>query len=198
MPLQPAFQEIIAQIVDKHLGLCSHDGLNRIGTVEEADSAMVSPFFDTATGEEYTIWAPITTQIGEREIDELEATLKHALPDSYRFFLQYRFFWDLYVAEFSVRNHVPSSWKKEAVNRVLHGYPKEYLIDKGYLAFGDYSDWGHLCFDTNQSRSENEYPVVLWDHDSPDDVTPMAASFTEMLQHLSAADDRSRQEPIQE
>ncbi|WBA43729.1 SMI1/KNR4 family protein [Hymenobacter canadensis] len=191
-------QIAIVQIVDKHLDLSFHDGLNRIGTVEGADYEMVHHFPDTATGEECTIWMPIPTQIEEQEIDELEATLKHALPESYRFFLQYRFFFELYIDEFSVHNHTPSRWKKEAVNRVLNGYPKRYLIDRGYLAFAGYSDWGHLCFNTNESRPGNEYPVVLWDHDSPDDVTPIADSFIEMLQLLSASDDKSRQEPIQE
>ncbi|SDY29339.1 SMI1/KNR4 family protein [Hymenobacter psychrophilus] len=198
MTLQSANQEIISLVVDKHLALWADDVLNRIYTKGEAEPEMIRSFHDTATGEEYDIWIPIPTQIKEQEIDEVEEVLKHALPESYRFFLQYKFFFDLYIDQLNVRNHTPSRWKKELVDRVLDGYPEEFLIDKGYLAFADYSDWGHLCFDTNRSKPGNEYPVVLWDHDSPQDVTLMADSFTEMLQLLSAADDKNRQQNEQE
>ena len=193
MPLQLANQEIISRIVDKHLELLAHDGLSRIDTGEGDNFDMIRPFRDAVTGEEYSIWVPIPTQITEQEIEALEDIVKCSLPKSYRFFLQYRFFFELYIDELNMYNHTAARWKKEIVDRVLNGYPRKFLMDKGYLPFAGYSDWGNLCFDTNQNRPGNEYPVVLWDHDSPDGVTPISDSFTKMLQQLSDTDDENRQ-----
>lgn len=31
-------------------------------------------------------------------------------------------------------------------------YPTEFLIEKGYVSFAEWSDWGLLCFDTNRNN----------------------------------------------
>jgi hypothetical protein len=67
---------------------------------------------------------------------------------------------------------------------IYGGYPREFLIDKGYLPFADWNDWGMLCFDTNADDGKHNYPVVMWDHDRPYQVKPMYRDFTDLIQNL--------------
>ena len=57
----------------------------------------------------------------------------------------------------------------------------EFLSNKGYLPFATWSDWGELCFDTNRNSGDNNYPVVLWDHDIPERVKDFNADFLDLL-----------------
>ena len=67
---------------------------------------------------------------------------------------------------------------------IFEGYPREFLIDKGYLPIASWSDWGLLCFDTNTGDGSADYPVVLWDHDGARTVTPLYNNFTDLLRSL--------------
>jgi hypothetical protein len=66
------------------------------------------------------------------------------------------------------------------------GYPREFLIDQGYIPFADWSDWGMLCFDTNRRDTNYEYPIVLWDHERWDEYEPFSDNFSELLLKLDS------------
>ena len=67
---------------------------------------------------------------------------------------------------------------------IFDGYPREYLIDKGYVPFADWSDWGLLCFDTNRNTNDHNYPIVLWDHEIADEVQDLYKNFYDLLVKL--------------
>ncbi len=67
---------------------------------------------------------------------------------------------------------------------IFDGYPTEYLIEKGYIPFADWSDWGLICFDTNKSKENNNYPIVLWDHEMANEVQNQYKNFYNMITKL--------------
>lgn len=83
---------------------------------------------------------------------------------------------------------------------IFRGYPREYMIDKGYIPFADWSDWGCLCFDTNNASPDNNYEVVLWDHEMPEDVSKLIRyskvkmDFKALLIYVDKEDDEMKKE----
>ena len=67
---------------------------------------------------------------------------------------------------------------------IFDGWPKDWLLDKGRLPFANWEDWGLLCFDVSKGLVDGEYPVILWDHDRPEEVKPMSDNFKSLLQFL--------------
>lgn len=67
---------------------------------------------------------------------------------------------------------------------IFDGYPTEFLIEKGYVPFAVWSDWGLLCFDTNRNKEDNNYPVVLWDHETADEVNDEYKDFFDLLTEI--------------
>ncbi len=72
---------------------------------------------------------------------------------------------------------------------IFNGYPREYLIDKGYVPFANWSDWGLLCFDVDTLCDDNNYPIVLWDHDRADEVEFKYSNFENMLIELDKSNE---------
>lgn len=58
------------------------------------------------------------------------------------------------------------------------------FIDKGIIPFAHWSDWGMLCFDASEDKPNNEYPIVLWDHETADQFEKKYENFEQMLEQL--------------
>ena len=69
---------------------------------------------------------------------------------------------------------------------IFNEYPRELLLDKGKIPFANWSDWGLLCFDTNNKHTNNEYPIVLWDHEMFDEFEPKYINFEAMINELNS------------
>lgn len=168
----------ILTIIDKHLQQWIDKGLNSL-------PATIAPEM-TKPGEHpdqngWQQWYPVVSTVTDNDIAAIENKLAHKLPDSYKLFLQHRHFYELYIAEARFSGHEINNWKNHLPRMAFEGYPAEWLIDKGYIPFADWSDWGVLCFDTHQQEPGNEYPVILWDHERWDEYQPVAAGFYELL-----------------
>ena len=130
---------------------------------------------------EWKTWFPIPSKITDGELAEFEDQLGKQLPEAYKRFLKYKHFYDLYISECSFFRHPVNTWRSILIEEIFDGYPTEYLIDKGRIPFASWSDWGLLCFDTTAKNENNDYPIVLWDHEVEDDFQKKYKSFESML-----------------
>jgi SMI1-KNR4 cell-wall len=170
-------ERTIEEIVDLYLQKWADLGINMLP--REIDSAMAGP----TTADGWTFWYPIPSKATDEEIQDFEEQIGHRFPTDYKRYLKYKHFYDLHIAEANF-THPVNTWRREHVDMIDGGYPREFLIDKGYLSIASWSDWGLLCFDTNAGDEDHNYPVVLWDHERARHVTPLYRNFTELMRGL--------------
>ena len=168
------------KVIDKYLNDLIIHGLNK--TVGDVVLEMADP--NQAREEEWRIWNPIRSTVTDQEIEAFQSRIGHKLPESYKRFLKHKHFYELYIGELSFCTHPPGIWRTSLSEMIFEGYPREYLFDKGRIPFADWSDWGHLCFDTSAECKDNDYPIVLWDHDQSDEFEYKYQNFESMLFEL--------------
>lgn len=173
-----AKNEKIKEIIDFHLKRWIELGANRLPVIIEPE--MADP--NQNKKEEWQTWYPIFSKVTESDIEEFEKEIGHKLPVDYKTFLTYKHFYELHISQ-SVFQHPVKFWKSIQLELIFEGYPTEYLIEKGYLPFATWGDWGLLCFDTNRNNEEYNYPVILWDHDS-NEQEDKYADFFDLLSNL--------------
>lgn len=175
-------------IIDKYLERWRKLEANKI-PIERIEPEMANPNEDFTV--EWKTWLLIKSKVKQEEIDELEETIGYPLPKSYREFLQHRHFYDLQIGEASFCRHEVNGWRSSQTDLVFRSYPREFLIDKGYIPFATWSDWGMLCFDTSKPVAEHNYPVVLWDHERWNVYAPVAINFDALIHKLDLEADNS-------
>jgi hypothetical protein len=168
-------------IVDKHLDAWITKGLNKL-PIKSIQPEMSAPSEDPTV--EWKTWLPIDSKVTDAELDEIETAIGYKLSDSYRKFLKHKHFYNLHIGEASFCRHAVNEWRSSQMANIFDSWPREFLIDKGYLPFADWSDWGMLCFDTSQRNNNNEYPIVQWDHERFDEFTPFATDFISLIHSL--------------
>jgi len=170
-------ERMIEEIVDSYLQKWIDAGLNM--QPGEIEKEMAGP----KNGDGWTTWYPIHSQVTDSVIDDFEEQIGYRFPTDYRQFLLYKHFYELniFAASFT---HAANTWRRAHVELIFESYPREFMIDKGYLPIASWSDWGMLCFDTNTGDGSTDYPVVLWDHESARKVTPFYKNFTNLLRGL--------------
>lgn len=168
------------KIIDKYLDKLVAIELNRLPS--EIVPEMADPNQDQ--NEEWRIWNPIQSLVVDNEIEEFEARLGHKLPESYKRFLKHKHFYELLIGECSFCEHPAGVWRASLSEMIFDGYPQEYLIDKGIIPFASWSDWGLLCFDTTTEHQNNDYQIVLWDHEFFDEFEPRYANFDALIIEL--------------
>jgi hypothetical protein len=176
----------IFNIIDKNLRVWIDKGLNSAPIKIEPEMANPNEPMDN---EGWQKWYPIESTITDSELEGLEAQLTFKLPVSYKAFLKYKHFYDLYIYEAHFSGQEIRNWRRHLLDMAFDGYPQEFLIDKGYIPFADWSDWGLLCFDTNKPTEGNEYPIVLWDHERCDEFEEYSKSFEILLSKLDKLSD---------
>ena len=174
------------KIIDKYLEMTIKAGLNRLPVKIETEMADSNQ----DKNEEWRIWNPIPSKATDKEISEFEDYIGYKLPDSYNRFLKYKHFYELMISECSFCSHPVNVWRAALTKMIFEGYPREFLIDTGRIPFADWSDWGLLCFDTTIKVQNNDYPIVLWDHEICDEFEIKYKSFEEMIFQLDNEDTR--------
>ncbi|GAB3827814.1 SMI1/KNR4 family protein [Hymenobacter jeollabukensis] len=135
-------------------------------------------------------WKPIPSTAADSDIKELEDRINLRYPDLYKEFLQYKHFYDLWSQkEINFFSHGIYDWKEELFDRYFNSWDPAKLIGQGYIYFADYSDWGMVCFDTNnQNQEDGDCPIIMIDHDLLyDEPLPMETlypSFADMMRSL--------------
>ncbi|MDO7888220.1 SMI1/KNR4 family protein [Hymenobacter cheonanensis] len=135
-------------------------------------------------------WKPIPSTVTERDIQELEDSIGLRYPDLYKEFLRYKHFYEFWSEqEINFFRHGIYEWKDTLLKAYFASWDPTKLIEKGYIYLADYSDWGIICFDTNNQRPEdNDCPVIMIDHDllydEPLPLTTLYPSFEAMMRSL--------------
>lgn len=135
---------------------------------------------------------PKISTVADAELAGLEAVLSHKLPIDYIDFLKHKHFNELIINEASFCRHLEGSWQGSLKKMIFNGYPRKYLIDRGFIPFADWSDWGLLCFDTSRGFINADYPVVIWDHEKPDWNELFGHNFKMAIKRLDKKDNESR------
>jgi hypothetical protein len=78
-------------------------------------------------------------------------------------------------------SHVPGRTIAVMRDLVFGSFDPELLIGRGYIYFADFDDYGLLCFDANEVRNDNEYPIVYIDHENLEEVHVYASNFYDLL-----------------
>lgn len=170
-------QRTIEEIVDLYLNKWSELGLNTLPRPIEKEMA------GSTDKEGWTTWYPIASKVTDLEIEDFEEQIGHRFPSDYKRFLKHKHFYDLQISQANF-THPVNTWRRAHVGLIYESYPREFLIDKGYLPIASWSDWGLLCFDTNAGDGEHNYPVVQWDHEWAHHVTQMYKDFTDLLDNF--------------
>ncbi|WP_375563344.1 SMI1/KNR4 family protein [Bernardetia sp. OM2101] len=128
------------------------------------------------------MWKPVASSITDEELDELENKINKKLPKSYREFLKYKYFKEFMLEDYGI--DFPSHLPNKTIDDILEReeiFADEFMPN-GFIYFADFSDWGFLCFDTNQNREENEYPIVMIDHEDTETIHLYAEDFKDLLE----------------
>lgn len=166
--------QTINNIIDTYLKKWLDNELNKLPIAIEPE--MADPAQDK--NEEWRTWYPVDSKVTAAEIGEIEGRIGHKFPDDYKTFLKHKHFYELHISDATFCEHPVNTWRASLTNMVFDGYPTGFLIDKGYIPFANWSDWGLLCFDTNgNNNDDNNYPIVLWDHEIADEFKDMAQDF---------------------
>ena len=181
-------EQTIKNIVDTHLEKWMVIGLNKLPGQIEAEMADANH----NKSEEWRIWFPIDSKATDTEIEDFETLIGYRLPNDYKTFLKHKHFYNLHISEASFFEHPVNSWQASLIENIFNGYPKEFLIDKGFVPFADWSDWGLLCFDTSKNKQNHNYPIVLWDHEMADKVEDRYNDFYDLMIKADEEDKNSR------
>ncbi|MDR2221442.1 MAG: SMI1/KNR4 family protein [Flavobacteriaceae bacterium] len=124
-----------------------------------------------------TIWKAIDCVITDDDIIELEKELNITLPVSYKCYLKYKFFyeifWDLNVFLYPKPIGI---WDRILIEN--NEEMKSEILDRGYFAIGRYSDYGIVALKLKENNEEGE--VVLFDHETSE-IEILAPNFVEFL-----------------
>lgn len=182
--------EKMEEIINKYLNeIVSLEINSKPGDVE---AEMLDSSADN--NKEWKNWLPIKSTVTDSELSELEKEIGHRLPDSYKRFLKIKHFYELYIAECSFCSHPINTWRAKLMEMIFDGYPSEDLIETGRIPFASWSDWGLLCFDTTAECENNDYPIVLWDHEVYDQFEFQYSNFENMLEELAIEHEEQKEE----
>jgi hypothetical protein len=175
-------EQIIKNIIDTYLKKWVDQELNTLPT--DVEPEMADPNQDKNATQH--IWFPIDSTVTDAEMEEIEDRIGHTFPNDYKTFLKHRHFYELQISEVSFCAHPVNTWGESLTEMIFDGYPTEFLIEKGYIPFANWSDWGLLCFDTNRNKDDKNYPIVLWDHEIAEEFQDQYTDFYDLITKLDA------------
>ena len=179
MNISPTKFELIEKVVNTYFNFMDEIGGNSYIN-ELIPEIMLDRNKTSVKGLSY--WLPISSTVSEQELIELEMTLRHKLPESFRFFLCQRHFVELWLGQYQINffSNLPQALVSKFKNIIEEQFPG--LQERGYIPFANFGDYGVLCFDTNSTNSSNDYPIVLLGHEDEYDVPDeYASNFLEMF-----------------
>ncbi|MCD0457121.1 SMI1/KNR4 family protein [Chryseobacterium sp. LC2016-27] len=173
-------EQTIKNIIDIYLRKWVDMGINQLPVQIETEMSDLNQDMS----EEWRTWFPVNSKVTDEEINDIENRIGYEFPEDYKTFLKHKHFYELQISEVSFCEHPINIWRTSLTEMIFDGYPKEFLIDKGYIPFANWSDWGMLCFDTNKNQNDKNYPIVLWDHELADEVQYQYEDFYDMIEKI--------------
>ena len=153
----------LENIIDKTLDKMAKEEI----LMKTSDPKMPIEMFDSTieSDSDWKAWKPISSILVDSDLNRLEEMIGIKLPLSYRHFLNYKHFYELDISDFAVNlpTHLPDESLDGFKKWFFEYYESELLIEKGLIFFAGFQDYGLLCFDSNEKRKDNEYPIVYID-----------------------------------
>lgn len=179
----------IQQIVDEALERMRKDVFPMMTFYDNFPQEMVDESIE-CEDQGYFGWKPIPSTISNDEIAQLESDLNCKLPKSYKVFLQYLHFAELYLDDIAIGfpKNLPSQLPQLLKER--NEYYDGELVNNGYFQFADFHDYGLLVFDTNKPIVDNEFEVLYIDHEEFEDKFLYAKNFTELMNYDAGQSNR--------
>ena len=168
----------MTEIIDKYLQKWVDLDLNKL-PIRKIENEMANPNENRRS--EWKTWCPIDSKVNDLEVNDFEKQIGFNLPKAYKDFLKHKHFYELQIDQASFCSHPINIWRLSLTEIIYNGYPREYIIDKGYMPFANWSDWGLLCFNTNEKVIGHNYPVVIWDHERFDKFELQSDDFEQLI-----------------
>ena len=130
--------------------------------------------------EQDKIWKAIDATISENDIKKLESDLEITFPDSYKEYLRYKHFYTIFLDN-DIRLYPKPIGSWNQILKENNENMKEVLLDQGYLGIGNFSDYGEVCFDFNESIGNP--PIVMIDYETGE-AERLASNFTTLLEKI--------------
>lgn len=137
--------------------------------------------------DDWKVWKPIPTNLKIEDFKVLEKAIGFKLPESYKHFLSYKYFYELRLINHSIQfpTNLPDQRIESLKEFIIETTEGEKLLKKGYIYFANFNDYGFLCFNTNQTVKDNEYEIVFFDHED----IKIAHHYTENFKNLMESDE---------
>jgi len=173
--------EWIENIIDKRLEFMSKEKFLMMTPDSKIPAEMLN--LSIKSEDDWKGWKPIESKIQNNELEEIENKIGFKLPDSYKALLKYKHFYELILKNMSVHlfSHISTKWKKELNEKLSWDYFED-LIEKKFFHFADLDDWGMICFDGNKKHPNNEYEIVVVDHEDSSEYHFFAKNLKELLE----------------
>lgn len=163
----------LLSILDSRLDLWVSEHLNALpGPIPE----------DMATGEtsdDWNFWVPVPSLVTAESLLEIEAQLAVALSPQYKALLQHKHFMELNVGDVHFFPHPTVGWRELLLRETLQNYG--FLLERSFLPFAVFSDWGLWCFSVEEPDPNGEYSIHQWDHDRPDEMVFVGETLLDAL-----------------
>lgn len=117
------------------------------------------------TSDDWIYWKPINSTVSDPDIKAFETTLGFKLPSELVQILKHKHFIEIHIGNVEIFSMPSSGWQLSISQGIYDSWPSEFLIEKGFLPFAIYSDWGLWCFNLNEKNKQGICPIYLWDHE---------------------------------
>ncbi len=160
-----------------------HEDLNTELFKESPESVFIKQGTDEINvfkfSDKDTFWKEIENTISDEEIKEFENHLGIVLPKSYKKYLKYKhfyqIFWDINIVLFA---KPLKEWSEILVYN--NEEMKEFVLEKGYLGIGLYNDYGVIGLKLGNNENE-ELEISLIDYETGE-FSNLANNFSELLE----------------
>lgn len=129
------------------------------------------------------MWKVTENAVSDEQILKLEKELSITLPKSYKMYLKYKHYYeifrDLNIFLYPKPIH---SWYNILLKKNIDN--KEIILDKGYFAIGRFSDYGEIALKLNNNDNE-EGEVVMFDHETGEADEILSENFISLLNSIS-------------
>jgi SMI1-KNR4 cell-wall len=168
---------IISKVLDKYFDFCKEPGQEL--SLSDMTESIPKEMLDQSKGknqedDDYSYWIPLKSAVTEKEMSDLESLLRNKLPASFKYFLQQRYFMEIHFNDVDFFSNLPGLLVPAFREKIDNYYPQ--LPRKNYLPFASYMDYGVLAFDANKIAVNNEYEIVILDHEDDYNATKFYAS----------------------
>lgn len=119
-------------------------------------------------------WKPIEANIYDGEIEELEKYFAIKLPEDYKEYLKYKYFYEIYWnLDIKLYPKPKNTWS-DILKKINEKF-KEYILDNGLFSIGQWSDYGNI------SINLSNFNIVFVDYETGDYSDIIAENFTGLL-----------------